>query len=67
MAYFLEFYYEDELPGLKPGYYANDAIEMDPDPEHHSVIAPPSYQAESVIYSPSETDGRVILNERSPR
>lgn len=48
----------------------NEAIEMDPDPEHHSVIAPPSYQSESILYAPSEPDGTMRMSapiDRAPR
>lgn len=64
-----EFYYEDDIPGLASYNIKNDEIELDPDPDHHSVIAPPSYQAESVLYASSEPDTgpRLHTNDRAPR
>ena len=67
---FVELYFEDELPGMVAYGDNSEAIEMDPDPEHHSIIAPPSYQSESILYAPSEPDGGIRLPtsaDRAPR
>ena len=71
-----EFYYEDELPGLVSynvtGSDHPDGLEMTPAvlgvDQNGSVIAPPSYQAESVLYAPSDIgDERFQTIERAPR